>query len=161
VRTRRRGMQARRSPRSSQFTGILTLDVRLTIILQREARRTVKSVRRKTSRQCQGHGPALVLGDTSGGLARRGRGGRRLRRLCIAGGQAFSPVVGDRTIDDGPAVDALPCVEHQKEIGEPLEHHEPFALRTFHRVLPGCDAQLGAKQSKSRTNFCRYVISTC
>jgi hypothetical protein len=39
-----------------------------------------------------------------------------LRRLGIPGGQAFAPVVGNRTIDDGAAVDAFPRVEDQKEV---------------------------------------------
>ena len=77
----------------------------------------------------------------------------RLHRLGIPGGQAFAPVVGNRAIDDGAAVDALPGVEDQKEIGEPLEHHEPFALRTFHRVLPGGGAQLSRSKARAEPIF--------
>ena len=51
--------------------------------------------------------------------------------------QTLSPVVGNRAIDDGATINALPGVENEKEIREPLQHHHPFALRTFHRILPG------------------------
>jgi len=52
----------------------------------------------------------------SGGLARGGGGLLGLHRLGITRGQAFAPIVGNRPIDDGAAVDALPCVEDQKEV---------------------------------------------
>ncbi len=45
--------------------------------------------------------------------------------------------MGDRAIDDRAAVDTLPGVENEKEIGEPLQHHHAFALWTFHHFLPG------------------------
>ena len=60
--------------------------------------------------------------------------GNGLRLSCC---QTLSPVVGNRAIDDGATINALPGVENEKEIREPLQHHHPFALRTFHRILPG------------------------
>jgi hypothetical protein len=82
----------------------------------------------------------LASGCASGESARRGyRWLSRLDGLRIASGQALAAIVGNGAINDRAAVNALPCVEDQKEVGEPLEHHEPFALRTFHRFLPGCD----------------------
>ena len=56
--------------------------------------------------------------------------------LGLPGCQALSPVVGDGAINDRAAVDALPRVKNEKEIREPFQHHQPFALRTFHRSLP-------------------------
>src|SRR5687768_2390825 len=82
----------------------------------------------------------LASGCASGESARCGDGWLRLLDwLRIASGQALPAIVGNGSINDRAAVDALPCVEDQKEVGEPLEHHQPFALRTFHRFLPGCD----------------------
>ena len=95
----------------------------------------------------------LAPGSASGGLAGGGGRLRGLHGLRIARGKAFTPVVGNRAIDDRTAVDALPCVEDQKEVGKPLEHHEPFALRTFHRILPGCDAQLGRSKARAEPIF--------
>ena len=60
--------------------------------------------------------------------------GNGLRFSCR---QTLSPIVGNRTIDDGAAVNALPGIENEKEIREPLQHHHSLALRTFHRILPG------------------------
>lgn len=59
--------------------------------------------------------------------------------LGLARGEALSTIVGDGAIDDGAAVDAFPGVENEEEIREPLQHHQTFALRTFHRTLPGGD----------------------
>ena len=83
--------------------------------------------------------PTLASGSASELLTRDGRGLSWLSGLRIARREALPSVIGDRAIDDRAAIDAFPCIEDQKEIGEPLEHHEPFALRTFHRFLPGCD----------------------
>jgi len=125
------------------MTGILTLHVRLTIILHDDSMEGwEKSL--AGSFEARSRTPGARARNASGRSARGTGRLRRLHRLGLAGGQALAPVVGDRAINDGAAVDAFPSVEDQKEIGEPLEHHEPFALRTFHRVLPGCDAQLGA-----------------
>lgn len=59
--------------------------------------------------------------------------------LRIARCQTLPAIIGNRTIDDRAAVDALPGVENQEEVGKPLQHHQAFALRTFHRILPGVD----------------------
>lgn len=44
-------------------------------------------------------------------------------RLRIFRGQALASIAGDRTINDRTAVDALPGVENEEEVGEPLQHH--------------------------------------
>ena len=147
-------LAAGRTPKNSRrgITGILTLRVGLTIILYGESTRKTRGVRQETRGVVVRTTPRSRL-HASGELARGGRRLRGLHRLCIAGGETFAPVVGNRAIDDGAAVDALPCVEDQKEVGEPLEHHEPFAFRTFHRVLPGCGAQLWASKAKAEPIF--------
>lgn len=61
------------------------------------------------------------------------------RGLAVPSRQALTPIVGNGAVDDRAAIDAFPGVENQKEVGETLKHHEPFALRTFHRILPGYD----------------------
>jgi hypothetical protein len=43
-------------------------------------------------------------------------------------------VLGNRLVDNSAAVDALPCVKHKEEIGEPLHRHHSFASPTFHGV---------------------------
>jgi len=50
--------------------------------------------------------------------------------------ETFSAIVGDGAINNSAAIDALPCVENEKKIREPLQHHQAFALRTFHLILP-------------------------
>jgi hypothetical protein len=52
--------------------------------------------------------------------------------LRFAGSQALSAVVGDGAVNNGTAVDAFPCIEYEKEIREPFQHHHTLALRTFH-----------------------------
>jgi hypothetical protein len=59
--------------------------------------------------------------------------------LGIASGQALPPIIRNGAIDDRAAVDTFPGVENQEEVGEAFQHHETFALRTFHRILPGCE----------------------
>lgn len=44
----------------------------------------------------------------------------RSNSLGLSGSQTPSAVVGNGTVDHGPAVDAFPRIEHQKEIREPL-----------------------------------------
>lgn len=56
--------------------------------------------------------------------------------LRISRRKAFSAIVRDRPINNGTTVDALPCIENEKEIRKPFQHHQPFALRTFHYSLP-------------------------
>jgi len=57
--------------------------------------------------------------------------------LRLSSSETLSPVVRDGAVDHGAAIEAFPCIEHQKEIREPLQHHHPFTLRTFHRSLLG------------------------
>lgn len=52
--------------------------------------------------------------------------------LRFTGGEALSAVVRDCTVNNGAAIDTFPCIEHEKEIGEPFQHHHTLALRTFH-----------------------------
>ena len=96
-----------------RIAGILTLGARLTIILHRDgadgaaagqAGDGADSTRRRACRQRQPNS------------ARRGGRLRGLHRLRVTGREAFAAVIGNRAIDDGTAVDALPCVEDQKEV---------------------------------------------
>ena len=48
------------------------------------------------------------------------------------GGEAVSPIIGDRPIDDRSAIDTFPGIEGQEEVRESFQHHQPFALRTIH-----------------------------
>ena len=48
------------------------------------------------------------------------------------GGEAVSPIIGDRSIDDRSAIDTFPGIEGQEEVRESFQHHQPFALRTIH-----------------------------
>lgn len=57
--------------------------------------------------------------------------------LGLSGSQTLSAVIGNRAVDDGPAVDAFPGIKHEKEVREPFQHHQPLTLRTIHRSLPG------------------------
>lgn len=61
----------------------------------------------------------------------------RLRCLRIARRKTLPSIIGNSPVDDGTAIDALPGVKNEEEVGEPLQHHESFALRTFHLFLPG------------------------
>jgi hypothetical protein len=40
--------------------------------------------------------------------------------LGISRGQTLSAVIRDGAVDNGTAIDAFPCVKHEKEIREPL-----------------------------------------
>ena len=51
--------------------------------------------------------------------------------------QTLSSIFGNGAVDNGAAVEAFPGIEDEKEIREPLQHHRPFTLRTFHRFLLG------------------------
>lgn len=44
----------------------------------------------------------------------------RSNGLGLAGCQALSAIAGNSAVDDRPAVDAFPGIEHEKEIREPL-----------------------------------------
>lgn len=37
-----------------------------------------------------------------------------------AGSQTFSTVVGDGAVNNGSTINAFPCIEHEKKIGEPF-----------------------------------------
>jgi hypothetical protein len=40
--------------------------------------------------------------------------------LRVAGSQTFSTVVGDGAVNNGSTINAFPCIEHEKKIGEPF-----------------------------------------
>ena len=61
---------------------------------------------------------------------RLGSGGFNFLRSF--GSETVFAIVGDRPIDDRSTIDALPSIEHQKEIREALQHHQAFAFRTTH-----------------------------
>lgn len=52
--------------------------------------------------------------------------------LGFAGSQTLPAIIGNGTVDNGAAVDAFPCIKHEKEVREPLQHHHSLAFRTFH-----------------------------
>lgn len=52
--------------------------------------------------------------------------------LRFAGSQTLSAIIGNGSVDNGAAIDALPCIKHEKEVREPLQHHHSLAFRTFH-----------------------------
>jgi len=60
-------------------------------------------------------------------------------RLRFTRGKAFSPIGGNRPIDDGATVNAFPGIKNEKEIGESFQHHHAFTFRTFHVFLLGGD----------------------
>lgn len=37
-----------------------------------------------------------------------------------AGSQTFSTVIGDGAVNNGSTINAFPCIEHEKKIGEPF-----------------------------------------
>ena len=57
--------------------------------------------------------------------------------LGFSDSQTLSAIIGNGAVNHGAAIHAFPCIEHQKEVREPLQHHHPFTLRTFHRSLLG------------------------
>jgi len=66
-------------------------------------------------------------------LSPNGRMGlARTNGLRLAGSQTLSAIIGNGAVDNGAAVDAFPCIEHEKEVREPLQHHHSLAFRTFH-----------------------------
>jgi hypothetical protein len=54
------------------------------------------------------------------------------------GGEAVPPIICDRPIDDGSAVDAFPGIEGQKKVRESFQHHQSFALRAIHDYFLPC-----------------------
>jgi len=52
--------------------------------------------------------------------------------LGLSGRQTLSAIIGNGAVDHGAAIHAFPCIEDEKEIREPLQHHHPFTLWTFH-----------------------------
>lgn len=61
----------------------------------------------------------------------------RSHGLGTLGSQALAAIISNGAVDHGAAIDAFPCIEDEKEVREPFQHHHPFALRTFHGSLPG------------------------
>ena len=56
----------------------------------------------------------------------------RANGLRLAGRQTLSAIIGNGAVNNGTAVDAFPCIKHEKEVREPLQHHHSLAFRTFH-----------------------------
>lgn len=50
-------------------------------------------------------------------------------------GQALFLVIQNRFVHQSTAVDAFPGMEYDEEIGESLQVHQAFTLRTFHFSL--------------------------
>ena len=66
--------------------------------------------------------------------------------LGLSGRQTLSTIVGNSAVDDRPAVDAFPGIEHEKEIREPIQQHPSVTLRTVHSsLLRRLRSQLSAK----------------
>src|SRR2546430_1813728 len=82
-------------------------------------------------------------------------------RLGVKRREALPPVHRNRSIDDRATVNAFPGIEDEEEVREPLQHHQAFALWTFHDFLLGVShlstPALGG--SKSRTIAVICVIS--
>jgi hypothetical protein len=57
----------------------------------------------------------------------------KLKSFC--GSQTFPAIVRDGLVDHGTTIEAFPCIEYQKEIGESLQPHQTSAFGTFHRAL--------------------------
>ena len=75
------------------------------------------------------------------------------------GGEAVSPIIGDRSIDDRSAVDTFPGIEGQKKVRESFQHHQSFALRTIHNYfLPRDVNELvrGSSNLRSRMTASQY-----
>ena len=70
----------------------------------------------------------------------------KLKRLSRC--QALSSIVRYGLVDNGPTIEAFPCIKHQKEIGESLQAHQPLTFGTFHRAPP-----LGEKLSLAEAIF--------
>src|SRR5437773_2680905 len=56
-------------------------------------------------------------------------------RLGVKRREALPPVHRNRSIDDRATVNAFPGIEDEEEVREPLQHHQAFALCTFHDIL--------------------------
>lgn len=55
--------------------------------------------------------------------------------LRLSSCKALASIIGDRPVNNRAAVNTFPCVENEEKIGEPFQHHKPFALWTFHHSL--------------------------
>ena len=76
------------------------------------------------------------------------------------GGEAVSPIIGDRSIDDRSAIDTFPSIEGQEEIREAFQHHQSFALRAFHDYsLPHCESELVRGESNLRSKVANVALS--
>jgi hypothetical protein len=73
--------------------------------------------------------------------------------------QALSAVLRNGAIDNGATVNAFPGIKDEEKIREPLQHHEPFALWTFHHSLLGKVFTAVTMSSKRQTNFNDHYVS--
>ena len=53
-------------------------------------------------------------------------------RLRFPDRQTPPAIIRNGAVDNGAAIHAFPCIKHEKEIREPLQHHHSLTLRTFH-----------------------------
>ena len=89
------------------------------------------------------------LGCPTVGVLHRGR----FNYFRGFGGEAGSPIIGDRPIDDCSAVDTFPGIEGQEKVRESFQHHQSFALRAIHNhVLPRYVNELARGNSNLRSS---------
>jgi hypothetical protein len=70
------------------------------------------------------------------------------------GGEAVSPIIGDRSIDDRSAVDTFPGIEGQEEVRESFQYHQSFALWAIHNYfLPRYVNELARRISNLRSSM--------
>jgi hypothetical protein len=99
-----------------------------------------------------GEHPAVLRSSTDGG---------RFSFFGFFGCETVSPIIGDRSIDDRSAIDTFPGIEDQKEIREPLQHHQSFTLRAIHNCfLPGGEDEFAGGFSKEWSSIVIAVLST-
>jgi hypothetical protein len=80
--------------------------------------------------------------------------GGRFNLFHGLGGEAVSPIIGDRPIDDGSAVDTFPCIEGQEKVRESFQLHQSFAFRAIHNhVLPRDVNELARGNSNLRSSM--------
>jgi hypothetical protein len=86
-------------------------------------------------------------------LPARALHGGRFNFFRDFGGEAVSPIIGDRPVDDRSAVDTFPRIEDQEKVRESFQHHQSFALRAIHNYfLPRYVNELARGNSKLRSS---------
>lgn len=87
---------------------------------------------------------------------------RRFNFFHGVGCEAVFPIIGDRSIDDGSAIEAFPGVEDQKEIRETFQQHQSLALRAIHNsfLLRYDEDELAGGKSNLRSSMTIVALST-